>query len=103
MINFKKGMAEKLETLHGVTTKEVGECFANGEGAYFLDDLEDHRTDPPTYWFMAPTNHNRMLKVCFVRRGADVDVKTAFEPTSDKYLDLYRRLAKLPSCWPLEE
>jgi hypothetical protein len=52
---------------------------------------------------MAPTNHNRMLKVCFVRRGADVDIKTAFEPTSDKHLELYRQSAGLSSCWPLEE
>lgn len=103
MINFKKGMPEKLLEKHRVTTKEVGECFANGEGLYFVDDSEEHRTDPPTYWFMAPTNHNRMLKICFVRQGSDGDIKTAFQPTNEKHLDLYRQLAKLPSCWPLEE
>jgi hypothetical protein len=103
MIRFDPAVAAKLLEKHNVTTKEVAECFANGEGIYIVDEAEDHKTDPPTFWFMAPTNHNRMLKVCFVRRGGDVDIKTAFEPTSDKHLELYRQIANLSACWPFEE
>jgi uncharacterized DUF497 family protein len=103
MIRFDNAVAAKLLEKHNITTKEVVECFANSEGIYLIDETEDHKTDPPTFWFMAPTNHNRMLKVCFVRRGVDVDIKTAFEPTSDKHLELYGQSAGLSSCWPLEE
>ncbi|NYE27307.1 hypothetical protein HDE78_000232 [Rhodanobacter sp. K2T2] len=103
MINFHQDVIVKLRDKHQVSQKEVLECFANGEAAYFVDTSEEHQTDPPTHWFMAPTNHNRMLKVCFVRRNGDLQIKTAFEPKNDKHLELYRRLANLPSCWPLEE
>lgn len=103
MILFSQAVAQKLLLKHGVTEKEVVECFANGEGFYLLDANEDHQTDPPTFWFMAPTNHNRMLKICFVRHDGDVDIKTAFEPSSPKHLELYRQQAGLPACWPEEE
>jgi hypothetical protein len=32
-----------------------------------------------------------------------LQVKTAFEPGSDKHLSLYRELAGLPAYWPREE
>lgn len=100
---FSKDVIAKLRDRHNVTQKEVIECFANGEAVYLVDTAEDHRTDPPTHWFMSPTNHGRMLKVCFIRKGDDVEIKTAFEPTSSKHLKLYRALAKLPDTWPSEE
>lgn len=103
MILVARAVAKKLLDKHRVTEKEVVECFANGEGIYLLDEDEDHHTDPPTYWFMAPTNHNRILKVCFIRRGNNVDVKTAFEPSSPKHLEQYCQQAGLPACWPEEE
>ena len=98
-----KEVIAKLRDKHNVTQKEVIECFANGEAIYFEDTAEDHRTDPPTLWFMSPTNHGRLLKVFFIRRDDDIEIKTAFEPTSDKHLELYRALAKLPATWPSEE
>ncbi|MDY1548361.1 BrnT family toxin [Luteibacter sahnii] len=101
--HFSPDVIEKLRDKHRVTQKEVMECFANGEGLYFEDDREEHRTDPPTRWFMAPTNRDRMLKVCFMLKNGDIEIKTAFEPSSQSHLDLYRELGKLPPCWPLEE
>ena len=102
-INIRPRIVHKLLTEHGVTEKEVFECFANGEGVYLLDTGEEHQTTPPTQWFMAPTNHNRILKICFVRTDNLIDIKTAFEPSSDKHLNMYIQLAKLPRCWPDEE
>lgn len=102
-IKFSRSVAMKLLTKHDVTEKEVVECFANGEGLYYRDTQEDHDTDPPTMWFMSVTNRGRLLKVCFVRRGSDVDIKTAFEPKGPKPLETYIQLAKLPACWPSEE
>jgi hypothetical protein len=100
---FTPDVITKLADKHGLTQKEVMECFANGEAVYFEDLEEDHKTDPPTWWFMAPTNRNRMLKICFMRKDDDIVIKTAFEPTSGKHLELYRQLAGLPFCWPHEE
>lgn len=102
-IKFARSVSTKLLTKHGVTEKEVIECFANGEALYFHDDQEDHETDPPTMWFMSVTNHGRLLKICFVQRGGDVDIKTAFEPSGPKPLETYIQLANLPACWPSEE
>ncbi|HEV7776909.1 MAG TPA: DUF4258 domain-containing protein [Luteibacter sp.] len=103
MIEISKDVFEKLRDKHDVAPIEVTQCFANGAGVYLIDTGEDHRTDPPTHGFISVTNRNRILKVCFVRRGADIQVKTAFEPGSDKHLSLYRELAGLPACWPQEE
>lgn len=101
--HFSKDVIRKLEDRHGVSQKEVIECFANGEAIYFTDDREEHRTDPPTMWFMAPTNHGRLLKVLFMLKDGDVVIKTAFEPSSDKHAEMYRQKAGLPPCWPNEE
>lgn len=79
------------------------ECFANGEAVYFRDNREKHQTTPPTQWFMAPTNHRRLLKVVFILDDDKIIIKTAYEPSKDDELILYRKLAKLPLCWPAEE
>lgn len=100
---FSRAVAEKLRTKHNLTEKEVMECFANGEGIYFIDSREEHKTDPPTKWFMAPTNHGRMLKVCFILEAGDIVIKTAFEPDKPVHLETYIRSAGLPNCWPDEE
>lgn len=93
----------KLLERHGVSMKEVFECFANGEAKYYEDPREEHRTDPPTFWFVAPTNHGRLLKICFIRGDGDIVIKTAFEPKGDGPLNLYIQLAGLPAGWPNEE
>lgn len=103
MYKFSTDVIAKLRDKHGLTQKEVIECFTNSEGVFLEDTQEDHQTDPPTLWFMAPTNHNRMLKVCFMHKDGDIVIKTAFEPSNIKHLELYRQLANLPSCWPEEE
>lgn len=100
---FSRTVIDKLRTKHNLTQKEVMECFANGEGIYLIDRREEHRTDPPTKWFMAPTNHGRMLKICFMLVEGDIVVKTAFEANKSVHLETYIRLADLPTCWPEEE
>jgi hypothetical protein len=95
-------IVEKLDK-RGITMKHIEECFENGVGQYFLDPNEDHQTDPPTLWFMAPTNRNRILKICFLNRDGYAVIKTAFEPTSKKHLENYRQKAGLPAGWPSEE
>jgi hypothetical protein len=70
----------KLSTKHNVTAAEVQECFENISGGLLIDDREDHKSDPPTLWFVAVTKKRRLLKVCFVQRGGEQHVRTAYPP-----------------------
>jgi hypothetical protein len=70
----------KLDAKHGVMPKDVRECFENREGGLLVDDREQHRTDPPTLWFIAPNNHNRRLKICFVQRAGVFYLRTCYPP-----------------------
>lgn len=97
------GVRDKLLRDHQVLVKEVFECFNNCEGIFFEDTRESNRTDPPTWWFMAPTNRGRLLKVCFIRKDGDIEIKTAYQPDDDRPLKLYIQLADLQESWPNEE
>lgn len=78
----------KLEQKHGVTPKEVEQCFLNRTGGFLEDTREQHRTDPPTQWFIGETNKGRRLKVVFVRRqieaGPQIDLRTAYVPNAEE-------------------
>lgn len=84
---------EKLQTKHNVTRREVEQCFENRVGNYVIDDREEHRTDPPTLWFVAPTNYNRLLKVIFVFLDGNVYIKSAYEP-DETVVTLYEQFGK---------
>jgi uncharacterized DUF497 family protein len=87
---------EKLLSKHGVTLAEIGECFANRDGGLLEDVRERHRTNPPTQWFIAETDHLRWLKVVFVqRRGPSntfIEIRTAYEPNQEE-VRIYRKFA----------
>jgi len=70
----------KLQDKHAVTKDEIIQCFANRTTDRFLEDKrENHKTIPPTLWFVAETNHGRKLKVVFVQRpDGCIDIKTAY-------------------------
>jgi len=74
------GVLAKLREKHNVSEREVEQCFENLCGLYLLDEREDHQTDPPTLWFIAPTNEGRLLKVVFMFVGGNVHIKSAFPP-----------------------
>jgi hypothetical protein len=84
---------DKIEKKHGVSEREVHQCFENRDraGKLLLDTREQHKTDPPSQWFIARTNSNRLLKVIFVRSGRDVFLKSAFEP-NDVEIAIYNKL-----------
>lgn len=79
----------KLQAKHDVSPKDVRECFENRMGCFLIDDREQHRTDPPTLWFISPNNHNRLLKVCFVLRGDVVYLRTCYPPDAVE-LSIYK-------------
>lgn len=87
------GVLAKLRDKHQISRREVEQCFENLCGEFLEDSREDHRTDPPTLWFIGPTNRGRLLKVVFLFRDGNAHIKTAFEP-EQKAIDIYDRHAK---------
>lgn len=74
-----------------VTDDEISQCFANATGCYLIDTREEHKSDPPTHWFIAETDRGRQLKVVFVERDEDMHIRTAYDP-NEVELHLYRKL-----------
>lgn len=73
---------KKLDVKHDVDIKEIDECFDNKCGINLIDDREEHRTDPPTLWFVAETNSGRLLKIIYVYRDRKYYIKSAYEPNA---------------------
>lgn len=76
----------KLEAKHNVGERDVHQCFDNRTGLLLFELRDEHQTDPPTRWFVAPTNKGILLKVCFVTRDGDQYIRTAYPPDA---LELY--------------
>ena len=83
-------ISEKLATKHNVSPDEVAQCFANREGQFLLDPREEHRSDPPTLWFIAETNFGRKLKVVFIHKEGNNYLRSAFPPDENE-LRIYRK------------
>lgn len=92
-IIITEAIQKKLLDKHNVSRKEVEDCFVNREGGLLIDDRENHKTNPQTQWFIAPTNGNRFLKVVFVQDGADIYIKTAYEANTEE-IRIYDKYAK---------
>jgi hypothetical protein len=84
---------DKLDSKHGVTPEEVSQCFNNRTGNLLVDIREEHRTDPPTNWFIAFTNKGRLLKVCFIHKDGNQYVRSCFPPNEIE-LHIYRTKGK---------
>lgn len=78
---ISRRIGDKLRKKHGVSVKELQECFMNRMGRDLFDQRAEHQTDPRTRWFLAYTNRQRLLKVVFIplAPGGGVEIKTAYE------------------------
>ena len=76
-----KNIARKLKEKHNVAETEVAQCFWNNAGKYLQDNREEHKTSPPTLWFIAQTDAGRVLKVVFLRYSpSEYVIKTSYAP-----------------------
>jgi len=91
---FSDSVLLKLTKKHNVSVGEVIECFANRRGPSLTDTRVDHRTDPPTRWFIAETDMGRKLKVVYMVVDNSFEVKTAYPPNQVE-LDIYTRLTNV--------
>lgn len=67
-----------------VTEAEIEQCFANRTGTYLVDTREQHRSNPPTRWFVAETDYGRKLKVVFIPRESGFHIRTAYKANDDE-------------------
>lgn len=93
-ILITKEIEDKLREKHQVTPKEIAECLQNMNGGLLIDGRDKHKTNPPTNWFIAETNHKRVLKVCFMLIAGDFHIKSAFEPNDDE-VRIYNKYGKM--------
>lgn len=91
-LKSSSAVKQKLAEKHGVSLEEIQQCFANRKGLLLEDTREDHKTDPPTQWFIAETDYGRRLKVVFIVKDGDIFLKTAYSP-SEKEKAIYDRYA----------
>lgn len=94
VLYFSPSVRTKLKTRHRVTEAQVLQCFANREGRYLVDDREEHKTVPPTQWFVASTDYGMILKVMFVFDPATklIEIKSAY-PANAEIQRIYRKYA----------
>ena len=90
-LKISEAIDKKLAHKHGVSRSEVEQCFMNRTGKLLVDSREDHKTDPPTLWFLSRTNRGRCLKVVYIQNGPNITLKSAFEPNDDE-MRIYARL-----------
>ena len=78
-LRISEAILKKLVDKHNVTRREVEQCFENKCGLFLEDDREDHKSDPPTLWFIAPTSQGRLLKIIFIYRDGQLHLRSAYE------------------------
>lgn len=93
MLNISHKIRSKLRDKHGVTEEELEQCFNNQVRTFIKDTREEHKTDPPTMWFIAETHKGRVLKVVFVFKDDQVYIKTAYPPNREEEA-IYERRSK---------
>lgn len=74
-----------------MSVSDVLDCFANRLGRSLIDTREQHKTDPPTRWFIAETNMGRKLKIVYIHDANGVHIKSAFPPNGTE-LNIYQRV-----------
>lgn len=89
-IKISPRIAQKMHEKHGVSEKELLECFENRRGADLFDTRAEHITDPLTRWFLAYTNHCRLLKIVFIPVDGVMEIKSVFPPNEDE-IRIYRK------------
>ena len=80
LIDASRAVRDKLRDTHDVDWTEVEEAFFTSVPPYLLDVRPQHKTKPPTQYFIAETFDERLLKVCFTLKDGTIWVKSAFDP-----------------------
>ena len=87
LIDASRAVRDKLRDTHDVDWTEVEEAFFTSVPPYLLDVRPQHKTKPPTQYFIAETFDERLLKVCFTLKDGTIWVKSALIPKKPTLLD----------------
>lgn len=90
LITSEKILTKLGEKKPPVTRSEVVQCFQNKSGNSLLDTREKHASNPPTMWFVAPTNAGRLLKIVYILKEGKVFLRSAYDPNADE-LYIYKQ------------
>lgn len=86
-------IVEKLKNKHQVSPDEIWECFLNRRQGFLEDTRLNHKTMPPTFWFISKTDHGRLLKVVFIELdNGTYEIKTAYPPNTNE-VNIYEKYA----------
>lgn len=83
---------DKLWEKHNLTITEVKEGFANRTAGFLDDTRADHKTDPPTRWFVSETDRGKRIKIIFIYKNDNIIIKSAYPPELDAE-KMYSRFA----------
>jgi hypothetical protein len=84
ILHMSDQVEEKLRK-RGINQIQLLECFGNQTRSALIDEREEHKTDPPTLWFIAENDSGRCLKDVFIQLTAlDVFIKSAYEPDANE-------------------
>ncbi len=80
-LKISQRILAKLREKHQVKIDEIWECFFNRVHGFLEDTRVNHKTEPPTPWFIAETDKGRFLKIVFMElENGQYEIKTAYEP-----------------------
>ena len=91
--SISQKVQRKLEEKHCVSPDEIEQCFTNINGKFLFDRRENHRSNPPTQWFVAETDFGRKLKVVFIAKDDNIIIRTAYEANAEE-IRIYNKYAK---------
>lgn len=92
-LKISEYVLRKLEDKHQVKYDEIEQCFLNREKGFLFDVRLNHKTNPPTQWFISKTDHERTLKIVFIKLfNGMYEIKTAYEPNLSE-VSIYERNA----------
>ena len=82
----------KLRSKHSLSVEEVEEAISNLDPSHKLleDSREQHKTNPPSLWFVSETNRGLKLKVVIIPANGDFYLKTAY-PANSTEIEIYDR------------
>lgn len=83
-LKISAAVLKKLKDDHNVERPEVEQALQNRQAGLLEDKRAQHKTNPPTLWFIAPTNKWRRLKIVYIQTGSDIDLKSAFDPNMEE-------------------
>lgn len=76
-----------------VTESEIQQCFCNATHQPLIDTREEHKTNPPTRWFVAETDYGRKIKIMYVPTPEGLYIKSAYNAT-EEIRRIYNKYAK---------